>query len=51
MPLPALIIVVLVSAGCVLYVANSVRSLRRQRRNLRHWEKDEPLEGTESDWD
>jgi hypothetical protein len=50
MPLPALVIVVVVSVGCVVYLSNQIRALRRRRRNLRHWEKDEPLEGT-GDWD
>jgi len=45
-----LIIVVLVSAGCVVWLAQQVRNLRRQKRNLRHWEKGEPLEGV-GDWD
>jgi uncharacterized membrane protein SpoIIM required for sporulation len=49
-PLPAIIIVSLVSLGCVLYLANQIRALRRQRRNMKHWEKGEPLEGT-GDWD
>jgi hypothetical protein len=49
-PLPALVVVSLAAVGAVLYVANSVRELRRQKRNLRHWEKDEPLEDT-GDWD
>ena len=50
MPLPALIIVVLVSLGSVVYLVFQVRNLRRQKRNLIHWEKDEPLEGA-GDWD
>jgi hypothetical protein len=50
MPLPMLIIVVLVSAGCVVWLAQQVRKLRRQKRNIRHWEKGEPLEGV-GDWD
>jgi cell division protein FtsL len=50
MPLPMLIIVVLVSAGCVVWLAQQVRKLRRQKRNIQHWEKGEPLEGV-GDWD
>jgi hypothetical protein len=50
MPLPALIAVVIVSIGCVAFLVVQVRNLRRQKRNLVHWEKDEPLEGT-GDWD
>jgi hypothetical protein len=50
MPLPILIIVILVSAGCVVFLAQQVRGLRRRRRNLEHWKKGEPLEGV-GDWD
>ena len=50
MPLPALIAVVIVSIGCVAFLVVQVRNLRRQKRNLVHWEKDEPLEGV-GDWD
>lgn len=50
MPLPALIVVTLVSIGAVVYLIFQVRTLRRQKRNLEHWEKGEPLEGV-GDWD
>ncbi len=50
MPLPVLVVVVLVSIGAVVWLAFQVRNLRRQKRNLQHWEKGEPLEGT-GDWD
>ena len=50
MPLPMIIIVVLVGAGCVVFLVQQVRTLRRQKRNLKHWEKGEPLEGV-GDWD
>jgi hypothetical protein len=50
MPLPALIIVTLVSIGCVIFLVKQVKNLRRQKRNLDHWEKGEPLEGV-GDWD
>jgi hypothetical protein len=50
-PAPALVLIVLVSAGCVAYLVHQIRTLARQRRNLRHWEKDEPLEGRPGDWD
>jgi hypothetical protein len=50
MPLPALIIVLLVSLGCVVWLVFQVRNLRRQKRNLEHWEKGEPLEGV-GEWD
>ena len=45
-----IVIVVLVGAGCVVFLVQQVRILRRQKRNLRHWEKGEPLEGV-GDWD
>jgi hypothetical protein len=50
MPLPALIIVILVSIGAVVWLGFQVRTLRRQKRNRIHWEKGEPLEGV-GDWD
>ena len=50
MPLPMIIIVVLVGAGCLVFLAQQVRALRRRKRNLEHWEKGEPLEGV-GDWD
>ena len=50
MPLAALIAVVIASIGCVVFLATQVRTLRRRKRNLDHWEKDEPLEGV-GDWD
>lgn len=50
MPVPAIVIVVLVSAGCVAFLVGQVRTLRRRRRNLKHWERGEPLEGV-GDWD
>jgi hypothetical protein len=50
MPLPAIVIVALVSIACIVFLAQQVRTLRRQKRNLEHWKKDEPLEGV-GDWD
>ena len=50
MPLWALIAVVIASICCTLFVATEIRTLRRRKRNLAHWEKDEPLEGV-GDWD
>jgi hypothetical protein len=50
MPLPMIVIVVVVSAGCVVFLAQQVRDLRRKKRNLKHFEKGEPLEGV-GDWD
>ncbi|HEY2902290.1 MAG TPA: hypothetical protein VGL59_17040 [Polyangia bacterium] len=50
MPLPALVFVILTVVGSIVFLAYQVQSLRRRRRNLRHWERGEPLEGV-SDWD
>jgi hypothetical protein len=50
MPLPAVIVVVLVSIGCAIFLAGQIRTQLRRKRNLRHWERDEPLEGV-GDWD
>jgi hypothetical protein len=50
MPVPMLIVIILVSAGCVVFLVQQVRDLRRRKRNLEHFEKGEPLEGV-GDWD
>jgi hypothetical protein len=50
MPLAVKVIVALVVLGCVVWLTRQVRELRRQKRNLIHWEKGEPLEGA-GDWD
>ena len=50
MPLWALIAVMIASIACSAFVATQIRTLRRRKRNLVHWEKDEPLEGV-GDWD
>jgi hypothetical protein len=49
MPRSVAVIVALVAIGAVVFWANQIRTLRRRRRNLRHWERDEPLEGVD-DW-
>ncbi len=49
MPLPVAVIVGVVAIGVVIFWANQIRALRRRRRNLQHWERDEPLEGVD-DW-
>ena len=33
-----------------MFLVRQVRELRRRKRNLKHWEKGEPLEGV-GDWD
>jgi hypothetical protein len=50
MPLPAIVIVVIVSVGCLIWLSVQVRTLRRRKRNIKHWERGEPLEGA-NDWD
>jgi hypothetical protein len=50
MPLPALVLVIIAVVGSVGFLAYQIKSLLRQKRNLRHWERGEPLEGV-SDWD
>ena len=50
MPLPALIIVVAVSIGCVIFLVQQVRNLRRQKRNLERLALLPVLEGV-GDWD
>ncbi len=49
MPLSLAILVAIAAVGAVVLWANQIRALRRRRRNLRHWERDEPLEGVD-DW-
>lgn len=49
---PALVIVLGVSlTGLVLYIGRSLREVRLQRRNLQHYERNEPLEGGVDKWD
>jgi hypothetical protein len=50
MPLPAIVAVSLAVIGSVIFLGNGVRTLRRRKRNLKHYEKNEPLEGV-GDWD
>ena len=50
MPLPAKVVLILVILGCLGFLGNQIRILRRRKRNLAHWEKDEPLEGV-GEWD
>jgi hypothetical protein len=50
MPIPAAVAVTIAVIGGVVFLANGVRTLRRRKRNLVHWEKGEPLEGV-GDWD
>ena len=50
MPLWALIAVMIASIACAAFLGTQIRTLRRRKRNLLHWERDEPLEGV-GDWD
>jgi hypothetical protein len=50
MPFWAIIAVLITVVACVAFLVSQVRTLQRRKRNLVHWEKDEPLEGT-GDWD
>jgi len=50
MPVPAKIIVIVTVVGAVGFLVRQVRELLRQKRNLKHWERGEPLEKT-GDWD
>jgi hypothetical protein len=50
MPLWAKIATVIACIGAIAFLIAQIRALRRQKRNLAHWEKDEPLEGV-GDWD
>jgi hypothetical protein len=50
MPLFAKIAVAIACIGAAAFLIAQIRALRRQKRNLAHWEKDEPLEGV-GDWD
>ncbi|HEX2657709.1 MAG TPA: hypothetical protein VHU40_05535 [Polyangia bacterium] len=48
MPLSARVFVLITTVGGFALVAKQIRDLLRQKRNLKHWERDEPLEKT--DW-
>jgi len=50
MPLPAKIAVTLATAGSLVFLVYQVRDLLRRKRNLKHFERDEPLEKA-GDWD
>jgi hypothetical protein len=50
MPLPARIAVTLTALGSIAFLVHQVRELLRRKRNLKHFEHDEPLEKA-GDWD
>jgi|GEM_PF-1372204 hypothetical protein len=45
MPLPLRVCAIIAGLGGAGMILRQILDLRRQRRNLKHWEKDEPLEG------
>jgi hypothetical protein len=51
MPRTAAIFVTLTALGSLLMLARQVRTQMRRSRNLKHWERHEPLERTDDDWD
>jgi hypothetical protein len=47
--MPVLVLLTVIVVGSVVFLGYQIKTLRRQKRNLRHWERDEPLEG-DVDW-
>lgn len=43
------VMVAVTSLGGIALVMHQLRGLLRQKRNLKHWERDEPLENAD-DW-
>jgi hypothetical protein len=50
MPIPAILGVLAAVIFSVAMITHEIRTLRRRRRNLKHWENNEPLEKA-GDWD
>ena len=50
MPLSFRVFVTLATLGGIFIVTQQIRDLLRQKRNLKHWERDEPLEKNDG-WD
>jgi hypothetical protein len=50
MPTSIRILVALTVLGGLAMIVKQLLDLRRQRRNLKHWERDEPLENSDG-WD
>jgi hypothetical protein len=50
MPLFAIVMVTIAILASVIFLGYQVKVQLRRRRNLKHWERGEPLEGT-GDWD
>lgn len=51
MPTWFLVLLTLVVAVCLGFVGYQIKMVRQRRRNVKHWEKDEPLEGGVDRWD
>lgn len=51
MPTWAAIAFPLTVIGCVVFLAYQIKMIRQQKRNIKHWEKGEPLEGDVDKWD
>jgi hypothetical protein len=51
MPTPAIVVLSITVLGSVFFITNQVMDLLRRNRNLKHWERDEPLEGRAGEWD
>ncbi|MCG5053499.1 MAG: hypothetical protein KA712_11110 [Myxococcales bacterium] len=46
-----IVVLAIAVAGSALYLSRQIREVRLARRNRRHWENDEPLEGGVDKWD
>lgn len=51
MPTWAAVLLTLTVLVCGGYLFHQIKQVRLKRRNLRHWEKGEPLEGGVDKWD
>ena len=50
MPLGIKVVVVITALGSLLLIGYQIRDLLRRKRNIKHFERDEPLEGA-NEWD
>ncbi len=48
--MPAVVVLSILILGSIGFIGYQIKDLRRRNRNLKHWERDEPLEGT-GEWD
>ncbi len=51
MPMPAIVCLSVLVLGSILFIGLQLKELRLRNRNIKHWERDEPLEGGAGDWD